>query len=49
MLNIRGWEKMVANNPQSADRSYKFNYKLLEIKFHRYLYNYGEEIEFIET
>lgn len=49
MLNIRRWEKMVANNPQSADRSYKFNYKLLEIKFHRYLYNYGEEIEFIET
>lgn len=40
---------IAVNNPQSADRSYKFNYKLLGIKFHRYLYGEGTEIEFIET
>lgn len=40
---------MAANSPQSADRSYKFNYKMLGIKFHRYLYRNGESIEFIET
>lgn len=40
---------MAVNNPQSADRSYKFIYKLLGLAFHRYLYNEGEEIEFIET
>ena len=40
---------MPVNNPQSADRSYKFNYKMLGIKFHRYLYGEGETIEFIET
>lgn len=40
---------MTLNNPQSADRSYKFNYKMLGIKFHRYLYREGESIEFIET
>ena len=40
---------MAVNNPQSADRSYKFNYKLLGIKFHRYLYHEGDSIEFIET
>ena len=40
---------MPVNNPQSADRSYKFNYKMLGIKFHRYLYRKGETIEFIET
>ena len=37
------------NNPQSADRSYKFNYKMLGIRFHRYLYKEGENIELIET
>ena len=40
---------MPVNNPQSADRSYKFNYKMLGIRFHRYLYGEGETIEFIET
>ena len=40
---------MPVNNPQSADRSYKFNYKMLGIKFHQYLYGEGETIEFIET
>ena len=40
---------MPVNNPQSADRSYKFNYKMLGIKFHGYLYGKGETIEFIET
>ena len=40
---------MAINNPQSADRSYKFNYKILGIKFHRYLYHEGDSIEFIET
>ena len=40
---------MPANNPQSADRSYKFTYKMLGIKFHRYLYHEGETIEFVET
>ena len=36
---------MPSNNPQSADRSYKFNYKTLGIKFHRYFYDEGENIE----
>ena len=40
---------MPVNNPQSADRSYKFMYKMLGIVFHRYLYGYGENIEFIDT
>ena len=40
---------MPVNNPQSADRSYKFNYKMLGIRFHRYLYKEGENIELIET
>ena len=40
---------MPANNPQSADRSYKFIYKMLDIRFHRYLYHEGDSIEFIET
>ena len=40
---------MVVNNPQSADRSYKFMYRLLGIIFHRYIYHKGDEIEFIET
>lgn len=40
---------MAVNNPQSADRSYKFNYELLGIRFHRYLYHEGDSIEFIET
>lgn len=40
---------MVANNPQSVDRSYKFMYKLLGPKFHRYFYRKGKKIEFIET
>ena len=40
---------MVVNNPQSVDRSYKFIYKMLGIKFHRYVYGEGENIEFIET
>ena len=40
---------MPSNNPHSVDRSYKFNYKRLDIKFHRYLYGEGERIEFIET
>ena len=40
---------MPLNNPHSVDRSYKFNYKRLNIKFHRYFYNEGEKIEFIET
>lgn len=45
----RGIFNMVANNPQSVDRSYKFMYKLLELKFHRYFYQEGDNIEFIET
>ncbi len=40
---------MAKNNPQSADRFYKFTYKTLDIKFHRYIYGEGEYIEFIET
>lgn len=40
---------MPLNNPLSVDKSYKFKYKRLGIKFHRYIYNQGEEIEFIET
>ena len=40
---------MAVNNPQSADRSYKFAYKLLGTRFHKYLYHYGDSIEFIET
>lgn len=40
---------MTGNNPQSADRSYKFNYKILGIRFHRYLYHEGDLIEFVET
>lgn len=40
---------MTVNNPQSADRSYKFTYKILGIRFHRYLYHEGDSIEFIET
>ena len=40
---------MVANNPQSVDRAYKFMYKVLGIRFHRYFYGEGEIIEFIET
>ena len=40
---------MAVNNPQSADRSYKFIYKMLDIRFHRYLYHEGDFIEFIET
>ena len=40
---------MTVNNPQSADRAYKFHYKMLGIKFHRYLYHYGEYLEFVET
>ena len=40
---------MAVNNPQSADRSYKFIYKMLDIRFHRYLYHEGDYIEFIET
>lgn len=40
---------MAVNNPQSADRSYKFMYKLLELRFHRYIYHEGDSIEFIET
>lgn len=40
---------MVVNYPQSADRSYKFNYKILGIKFHRYICHEGDSIEFIET
>ena len=40
---------MTGNNPQSADRSYKFNYKILGIRFHRYLYHEGDSIEFVET
>lgn len=40
---------MPANNPQSADRSYKFIYKMLDVRFHRYLYHEGDSIEFIET
>ena len=40
---------MPTNNPQSADRFYKFAYKLLGIRFHRYFYHEGEKIEFIET
>ena len=40
---------MPVNNPQSADRAYKFMYKRLDIKFHRYFYQEGEYIEFIET
>jgi hypothetical protein len=41
--------QMAVNNPQSVDRSYKFIYKILGIKFHRYVYGEGENIEFIET
>lgn len=33
----------------STDRSYKFIYKVLGIKFHRYLYDEGDEIEFLDT
>lgn len=40
---------MTVNNPQSADRSYKFMYKLLGAIFHRYLYHEGEDVEFIDT
>ena len=40
---------MAKNNPHSVDRSYKFIYKTLGIKFHRYLFDEGEYIEFIKT
>ena len=40
---------MSKNNPHSADRFYKFTYKKLGILFHRYLYDEGENIEFIDT
>ena len=40
---------MAKNNPHSVDRSYKYLYKTLKIKFHRYLFHEGEKIEFIET
>lgn len=35
------------NNPHSIDRSYKFIYRQLDIKFHRYLYHEGDKIEFL--
>lgn len=40
---------MAINNPQSADRAYKFMYKMLDIRFHRYFYRKGDDIEFVET
>ena len=40
---------MAKNNPHSVDRSYKYLYKTLKIKFHRYLFHEGENIEFLET
>ena len=40
---------MAKNNPHSVNRSYKYIYKTLKIKFHRYLFHEGEKIEFIET
>lgn len=40
---------MPVNNPHSVDRAYKFNYKMLGIIFHHYLYHKGDKIEFIET
>ena len=40
---------MVKNNPQSADRAYKYTHKTLKIKFHRYFFPDCENIEFLET
>lgn len=40
---------MPVNNPHSVDRAYKFIYKILGIIFHLYLYDEGENIEFVET
>ncbi len=40
---------MKVSRNQAADKANKFIYKRLGIKFHRYLYQEGEKIEFIDT
>ena len=39
---------MKVSRNQAADKANKFIYKRLGIKFHRYLYQEGEKIEFID-
>ena len=40
---------MIENNHQPTDKSYKFMFKRLGIRLHRYFFEYGDELDFMDT